>query len=127
MSSALSDDDDAVRQPHAGAGWPLALPFAPDMLANLRWKQRALARADAIIAVSHTIAADLRAARRARPPCEPQIIPNLIGLDVIAAAAATPSPAGVQRPYAVDVGQLAPNKGAAHLVPALRAPGWHGR
>ena len=48
-------------RPRAGALWPLALPMIPYMRANLARKRRAWRGADAIIAVSSTIAADLRA------------------------------------------------------------------
>jgi len=48
-------------RPHAGALWPLGLPMIPYMRANLDRKQRGLADADAIVAVSSTMATDLRA------------------------------------------------------------------
>ena len=48
-------------RPRAGALWPAALPMIPYMRANLARKRRGLAGADAIVAVSSTIAADLRA------------------------------------------------------------------
>ena len=48
-------------RPRAGAAWPLALPMIPYMRANLARKRSGLAPADAVIAVSSTIAADLKA------------------------------------------------------------------
>ena len=48
-------------RPRGGALWPLALPMIPYMQLNLARKRTGLARADAIVAVSSTIAADLRA------------------------------------------------------------------
>ena len=53
-------------RPRAGAAWPLALPLIPYMRANLARKQATLADADAVIAVSHRIADDLRARQRLR-------------------------------------------------------------
>jgi glycogen synthase len=47
-------------RPRAGAAWPVTLPLIPYMRKNLRWKRETLAAADAIIAVSSTIARDLR-------------------------------------------------------------------
>ncbi|MCE2539553.1 MAG: glycosyltransferase family 1 protein, partial [Acidobacteria bacterium] len=47
-------------RPRAGALWPLTLPLIPYMRANLRRKQRALANADAVVAVGSAMARDLR-------------------------------------------------------------------
>src|SRR5262249_43144435 len=47
-------------RPRAGALWPAALPLIPYMRHNLRWKRETLSQADAVIAVSSTIARDLR-------------------------------------------------------------------
>ena len=46
-------------RPRAGAAWPLALPLIPYMRANLAEKRTTLARANAVVAVSHQIAMDL--------------------------------------------------------------------
>jgi glycosyltransferase involved in cell wall biosynthesis len=105
-------------RPRAGAAWPAALPLVPYMRANLRRKQAALARADAIVAVSSTIAADLatRSSRLARGRIE--VVPNPVDVaGVRAAAAGTAAP--IDGPYAVFVGKLEVNKGAAFLVPAV--------
>ena len=48
-------------RPRAGAAWPLAAADDPYMRANLARKRTGLAQADAVIAVSTTIAADLAA------------------------------------------------------------------
>src|SRR4029079_10524683 len=46
-------------QPRGGATWPLGPPLIPYMRSNLAAKRAGLARADAVIAVSRRIAADL--------------------------------------------------------------------
>jgi glycosyltransferase involved in cell wall biosynthesis len=85
------------------------------MRANLRRKQSSLARADAVVAVSHRVAADLR--RHAPDLIRTRIetIPN--GVDVAAVRAAVKgSPSPIGHPYALFVGKLAKNKGADLLV-----------
>ena len=107
-------------RPRAGSAWPVAVPLVPYMRSNLAHKRAALARADAIVAVSSTIASDLRARAPELAGTRLEIIPNPVDIDAIAAtAAARPRPqAG---PYALFVGKLEPNKGAQFLVPALAA------
>jgi glycosyltransferase involved in cell wall biosynthesis len=94
------------------------------MRANLRWKQRTLARADAIVAVSSTIAQDLRARspELARHPSL-SVIPNPLGIEAVRKAGAQPAPPAIPQPYAIYVGKLAPNKGVAHLLPAVQRAG----
>ncbi len=109
-------------RPRARGAWPAAIPLIPYMRANLRRKQASLARADAIVAVSHRVAADLR--RHARDLIDTRIetIPN--GVDVAAVRAAvktTRSPIG--QPYALFVGKLAKNKGAHLLVDVAERAG----
>ena len=109
---------------HAGPAWPAALPAIPYMRANLRWRSARLAEADAVVAVSRAIGRDLlaRAPRLAERRVE--VIPNPVDLATLGAAAASPRPAalrGLEGPYAIYVGKLAPNKGIAHLVPAAIA------
>jgi glycogen(starch) synthase len=102
-------------RPRAGTLWPLALPMIPYMQANLARKRSGLAAADALIAVSSTIAADLRARAPELSATRMEVIANPI--DVAAtrdAAAATVSP--IPGPYALYLGKLAPNKGTEHLV-----------
>jgi glycosyltransferase involved in cell wall biosynthesis len=102
-------------RPRAGAAWPLALPMIPYMRANLSRKRADLARADAVIAVSTTIAADLRVRAPELAGTPVHVIPNPVNLqDLRARAAALPSP--IAGPYALYLGKLAPNKGTSHLV-----------
>jgi glycosyltransferase involved in cell wall biosynthesis len=105
-------------RPRAGAAWPLALPFVPYMRGNLDRKQRALARADAVVAVSTAIARDLRARSSLLAASRIEIIPNPVDVDGImreARAAASP----LKGPYAIFVGKLEQNKGVEYLLPAV--------
>jgi len=102
-------------RPRSGAAWPLALPLIPYMQANLSRKRQGLGAADTVIAVSSTIAADLRARAPELAKTRLEIIPNPIDVDAFRArAAATRSP--IDGPYALYLGKLAPNKGTTHLV-----------
>jgi len=105
-------------RPRAGAAWPLALPFIPYMTANLGRKQRSLARSSAIIAVSSTIAADLRERAPELAHTRIDTIPNPVEITAIRAAAQA-RPAPQPGPYAVYVGKLAPNKGVSKLLDAV--------
>src|SRR5262249_43644554 len=103
----------------------------PYMRHNLRWKRNTLSQADAIIAVSSTIARDLHdrtpelSVSRPAPrsgPTRIEIIPNPVDVRAIReTAAAKPSAAiaATPRPYAIYVGKLAPNKGSAKLMDAV--------
>jgi glycosyltransferase involved in cell wall biosynthesis len=105
-------------RPRAGAAWPLALPVVPYMRGNLERKQRALARADAVVAVSTAIARDLRARSGLLATSRIEIIPNPVdvaGIRREAHAAAPP----LKGPYAVFVGKLEQNKGVDYLLPAV--------
>jgi glycosyltransferase involved in cell wall biosynthesis len=106
---------------HAGAAWPAALPFIPSMRANLAWKPRTLAAADAIVAVSSVLARDLVARAPALASRRVEVIPNPVDLATLERARTSAPPAGIPRPYAIYVGKLAPNKGVAHLIPAAIA------
>ena len=102
-------------RPHAGALWPLALPMIPYMRANLARKRTGLAAADAIVAVSSTIAADLKARAPELAATRMVVIPNPVNIaDLRERAAASPAP--LDSPYALYLGKLAPNKGTSHLV-----------
>ena len=102
-------------RPHAGALWPLALPMIPYMRANLARKRTGLAAADAIVAVSSTIAADLNARAPELAATRMVVIPNPVNIaDLRERAAASPAP--LDSPYALYLGKLAPNKGTSHLV-----------
>jgi glycosyltransferase involved in cell wall biosynthesis len=102
-------------RPHAGVFWPAALPMIPYMRANLGRKRRGLAGADAIIAVSSTIAADLRARAPEIAATRLDVIPNPVNIAALRAAAAAEAPP-LPGPYALYLGKLAPNKGTSHLV-----------
>src|SRR6185436_14002473 len=75
-------------RPHAGVLWPAALPMIPYMRANLARKRRGLANADAIIAVSSTIAADLRARAPEIAGTRLEIIPNPVNVAALRETAA---------------------------------------
>jgi glycosyltransferase involved in cell wall biosynthesis len=102
-------------QPRAGAAWPAALPMIPYMRGNLARKRRGLAAADAVIAVSSTIAADLRARAPELAATRLETIPNPVDItDLERRAGATTRP--LATPYALYLGKLAPNKGTGHLL-----------
>jgi glycosyltransferase involved in cell wall biosynthesis len=105
-------------RPRAGAAWPLALPMIPYMRGNLARKRRGLARANAIVAVSRRIAADLRGRAPELDAVRMEIIPNPVNVaDLRAMAASDGHPTGAA-PYALYLGKLAPNKGSSFL-PAI--------
>jgi glycosyltransferase involved in cell wall biosynthesis len=104
-------------RPRGGALWPLALPMIPYMRANLARKRSSLADADAVIAVSSTIAADLRARAPELSATRLEVIPNPVDVSALRATAAATTPL-MEGPYALYLGKLAPNKGTAHL-PAI--------
>jgi len=109
-------------RPRAGALWPLSVPMIPYMRANLWRKRRALSRASAVVAVSSTIAEDLRARVPELAATRIEMIPNPLDVDDVAAAAHTrPRPA----PYAVYVGKIAPNKGTRFLIDVVRQAPLH--
>jgi glycosyltransferase involved in cell wall biosynthesis len=102
-------------RPRSGLFWPLATPMIPYMRANLARKRRGLAAADAVVAVSSTIAADLRARAPELASTRMDTIPNPVDIARLrASAAAAPPP--LDGPYALYLGKLAPNKGTDHLV-----------
>jgi glycosyltransferase involved in cell wall biosynthesis len=105
-------------RPRAGAAWPLALPFIPYMRGNLRRKQRALAGASAIVAVSSAIARDLRARSAALASARIEVLPNPVDVAGIRRAAQAEAPM-VKGPYAIFVGKLEQNKGTEFLLPAM--------
>jgi glycosyltransferase involved in cell wall biosynthesis len=104
-------------RPRGGPLWPLALPMIPYMRANLARKRSSLAEADAIIAVSSTIGADLRARAPELSTTRIEIIPNPVDIKGLRATAAR-SAAPIAGPYTLYLGKLAPNKGTEHL-PAI--------
>jgi len=106
---------------HAGPAWPATLPFIPYMRANLAWKADTLAKADAIVAVSTTMARDLVTRAPGLAERRVEVIPNPVDLATLERARRSEPPSAVARPYAIYVGKLAPNKGVAHLIPAAVA------
>ncbi len=102
-------------RPHAPTLWPLALPMIPYMRANLARKQRGLSGADAIVAVSSTIAADLQARSADIANARVEIIPNAVDTAALRKSAAASTPP-IEGPYALYLGKLAPNKGTGQLV-----------
>jgi glycogen(starch) synthase len=105
-------------RPRAGVMWPLALPMIPYMRGNLGRKTAGLAAADAIIAVSSTIEADLRARAPELSTTRILTIPNPVNIaDLRARASNSSSP--IEPPYALYLGKLAPNKGTSSLIPLV--------
>jgi glycogen synthase len=109
-------------RPHAGALWPAALPMIPYMRSNLARKRRGLAGADAIVAVSSTIAADLRVRAPEIAGTRLEIVPNPVNVAALRTAAAASAPP-LPGPYALYLGKLAPNKGSAVLVRTVERAG----
>ena len=107
-------------RPRAGRLWPLAAPLIPYMRANLRRKQYVLARAGAVVAVGSAIARDLVARSPGLAADRVKVIPNPVDVRGIREEAGAERPP-IDRPYAVYVGKLEPNKGVSKLVPAIAA------
>ena len=91
---------------------PLALPY---MKWDLSSKRSALRRADAVIAVSEAIAAELRAA--AVPSVE--VLPNIVDAVEVNRIAEAPATIPLPDRFVLFVGKLEANKGARDLMPAL--------
>jgi glycosyltransferase involved in cell wall biosynthesis len=109
-------------RPRAGALSVAAWPLIPYMRTNLTTKRRTLARADAIIAVSSTLARDLRARAPELGTTPIFTIPNpvdMAALDALRLSAVRP----LEGPYVLYAGKLAPNKGVQFLLPALAQAG----
>jgi len=109
-------------RPRAGRAWPLALPFVPYMRRNLARKRASLAGADAVVAVSSSIARDLRERGALPGSTRVEIIHNPVDIDGIRRAAAATAPP-LEEPYAIFVGKLEQNKGADLLLPAVDRAG----
>ena len=109
-------------RPRAGAAWPLALPLVPYMRGNLARKQAGLAGADAVIAVSTAIAADLAARVPGVVRTRIAQIPNPVDVASIRLAAdAEDRP--IEGRYVLFSGKLEMNKGADLLVRVAAASG----
>ena len=74
-------------RPRAGAAWPAAIPLIPYMRSNLSRKRRGLASADAVIAVSAGIAADLEARAPELVSTRIAVIPNPVDIETLRDAA----------------------------------------
>jgi glycosyltransferase involved in cell wall biosynthesis len=98
---------------------PLSFAALPYMWADLREKRRALARSGANLAVSETIARELRAVGIPRV----EVVPNVVDAQEARAIAALPPAATVPERFLLFVGKLEENKGARFLVPAVKAGG----
>jgi glycosyltransferase involved in cell wall biosynthesis len=104
-------------RPRAGAAFPAAWSLIPYMRANLTTKRRTLARAGAVIAVSHAISDDLKRRAPELGATPLYTIPNpvdMVRLDEIYEAAPRP----MLGPYVLYAGKLATNKGAQFLLSA---------
>ena len=106
-------------RPRAGAAWPLAVPLIPYMRANLRAKREGLARADAIVAVSRKIAADLRERAPELATARIEVIANAVNISELRSAAGAAPPREVAPPYVLYLGKLAPNKGSSYLIDVI--------
>ncbi|MGE0449440.1 MAG: glycosyltransferase family 4 protein [Vicinamibacterales bacterium] len=104
---------------HAGGAWPLTLPAIPYMRSNLRMKQATLAQADAVIAVSRSVEADLRARAPELARTRVEAIPNAVDVRRIRVAAGREGPPA-EHPYALFIGKLTRNKGARLLVEVIQ-------
>ncbi|HEX2457650.1 MAG TPA: glycosyltransferase family 4 protein [Vicinamibacterales bacterium] len=109
-------------RPRAGAAWPLALPMIPYMRGNLRRKRTGLAMADAVVAVSSTIATDLRARAPELAGTRIEVIPNPVNVSDLRARAAGFAPP-LPGAYALYLGKLAPNKGTSNLIGVVERAG----
>lgn len=109
-------------RPRGGRIWPLGLAAIPYMRANLRTKQRALASADAIVAVSQHMAAALRARAAGLTGARIEVIPNPVDVQRVAREASrAPVPPLSPAPYLLYAGKLAPNKGSLQLLDVVSA------
>jgi glycosyltransferase involved in cell wall biosynthesis len=106
-------------RPRAGAAAPAAWPLIPYMRRNLRTKRTTLAQADAVIAVSHAIAGDLRARAPELANTPLYTIPNPVDLAPLDDAFAY-APRLMEEPYVLYAGKLATNKGVQFLPQALQ-------
>lgn len=96
---------------------PLKLAAIPYMKLDLALKHRALSRVGANLAVSESVAAELRAAGLPRV----EVLPNVVDVaETLAHAGGEPSFPLPER-FLLFVGKLEENKGARALVPAVAA------
>jgi glycogen(starch) synthase len=105
-------------KPRAGAAFVASWPLIPYMRANLATKRRTLARANALIAVSSTIARDLTARIPELGASTVHTIPNPVDMAALDQAFLRSTPP-LDGPYVLYAGKLAVNKGVQFLLPAL--------
>lgn len=84
---------------------------------NMARKVRALASADAVVAVSSVIARDLKARAPELARTRMEVIHNPVNIAALQARAAAPRP--LAQPYALYAGKLAINKGTDHLLDVI--------
>lgn len=104
-------------RPRAGSFPVAAWSIIPYMRANLRGKRKTLAEADTVIAVSSTIADDLR--RRAPELSRTPIVTIPNPVDMTSLESARHSTPMLDEPYVLYAGKLATNKGVQFLIKAL--------
>ncbi|MGC8873065.1 MAG: glycosyltransferase family 4 protein [Chloroflexia bacterium] len=97
-------------------GTSAVLPAYPYIRSNVARKAKALAEADAVIAVSRFVARQLGDIVRAS---RLHVIPNLVDLEEVDRIASAPEPEA-EVPFILFVGKLEPNKGVRELLTALR-------
>ena len=106
-------------QPRAGRVSVAAWSLIPYMRRNLSIKRKTLASADAVIAVSSTIARDLKARAPELLSTSLYTIPNPVDMTALAAAYDQAAPP-LDQPYVLYAGKLAINKGVQYLIEAFR-------
>lgn len=84
---------------------------------NMAMKRETLAAADAVIAVSSVIAADIRERAPELARTRVEIIPNPVNIAALRRRGSGPRP--MPGPYAIYVGKLAVNKGTDLLIEAI--------
>jgi glycogen(starch) synthase len=107
-------------RPRAGAASVAAWSLIPYMRRNLRTKRRTLARAGAVIAVSHAITRDLQARAPELGATRMFTIPNPVDLAPLDEAR-DHAPRPLDGPYALYAGKIALNKGVQYLIKAFAA------
>lgn len=100
----------------AGFGQSLARKY---LVSNMRTKRRALAAADAVVAVSSVIARDLRERAPELARTRLEVIPNPVNISALRHR--VPSARPMADPYALYVGKLAVNKGTDLLIETIVA------
>jgi glycosyltransferase involved in cell wall biosynthesis len=100
------------------AGGVLALPALAYIQQHVRRRQQMLARADAVIAVSHYIASRLQGLVA---PERLHVLPNMVDMEAVEQTTRHPLQTDIPSPFLLYVGKLERNKGAGLLVDIFRA------